>query len=312
MSSEAAMPGSSAQKLKTWLHALRAPFLTASGIPVLLGAFAVLPKGGGVNPARLFLALGSVLCVHLGANLANDFFDEMTGCDRQNPEPTTFSGGSRVIQRGLIPARSIIVVSLVFFGLALVQGLWLNSMVPGNTVLAFGIVGLGIGLLYSALPVKLSYRGLGEVAIFFAFGPLVVVGSYVCQTGAIEAYPFWVSVPAGLLVLSILLVNEVLDHQWDSLAGKRTLVVMLGRSRGYLLFLLTYLGAYLWIGWGLAWHLYPTVAVVALVPLPIIMPRLLPDRALADRQALIRASGLVILSHMAVTGLLAVSYLIDG
>ena len=99
MNSEARAAGSGAAGLMVWLRALRAPFLTASGLPVLLGSFAAFWKTGSLNVVRLVLTLGGVLCIHIGANLANDLFDHMTGCDRLNLEPTPFSGGSRVIQQ---------------------------------------------------------------------------------------------------------------------------------------------------------------------------------------------------------------------
>lgn len=295
-----------------WLRALRAPFLTASGLPVLLGAFAAYWKTGSLSAARLLLTLGGVLCIHIGSNLANDFFDHVTGCDRLNLEPTPFSGGSRVIQQGLISPKTVMAVSIVFFAAGLAQGLVLNRLVPGNTVILLGLVGLVLGLVYTAVPVKLSYRGLGETAVFLAFGPLVVVGSFTCQTGAIEAFPLAASLPAGLLVASILLANEVLDIEWDDRAGKRTLVVALGRRRAYLVFLVTYLGAYVWIALGLLLRVYPTAAIAALGPLPVVIRYLLPGRALRDRRALIRASSLAIASNAVVIGLLAVSYLVDG
>jgi 1,4-dihydroxy-2-naphthoate octaprenyltransferase len=293
-----------------WLYALRAPFLTASGIPVLLGAFAAYRRTGNLDPPRLALTLGGVLCVHLGANLANDYFDELTGCDRVNPEPTPFSGGSRVIEKGLIPGSHILGASAGFFALALAQGLWLNHIVPGNLVLWLGVAGILCGFLYTAVPFKLSYRGIGEIVIFIAFGPLTVIGSYLCQTGRLEAYPLVVSIPAGLFVLAILLVNEVLDVTWDRQAGKRTVIVLLGRRHGYELYLATYVAAHAWIAVGLILRIYPILAVTALIPMVVFGRNLLPGKALSGRRATINASRLTILTHTIATSLLAVSYLV--
>lgn len=259
---------------------------------------------------RFGLTLGGVLCVHLGANLANDYFDEITGCDRENPEPTPFSGGSRVIQQGLLSARAILAASSVFFLLGLVQGLILNTMVPGNTVILLGLLGILLGVLYTAAPVRLSYRGIGEVAVFAAFGPLVVVGSYLCQTGKLEGFPLKVSVPAGLLVLAILLINEILDLTWDERAGKRTIMVILGAGRGYRVFLLAYLGAYAWVAVGIIRGFYTPGAAVAFLPLVLFLKPLIPGRALRERTDTIKASRVTILSHTLTTGLLALSYLL--
>jgi 1,4-dihydroxy-2-naphthoate octaprenyltransferase len=306
MSSDIASAGEAASGLRTWLHSLRAPFLTVSAIPVMLGALAAFWRTGSLSVARLSLTLGCAVCVHLGANLANDFFDDVTGCDRLNPDPTPFSGGSRVIQKNLLSARTILASSICFFALGLAQGLWLNHSVPGNQVLAVGVAGMLCGFLYTAVPFKLSYRGIGELVVFLAFGPLVVAGSFLCQTGSLETFAFVVSVPAGLLVASILLINEVLDCQWDGRAGKRTLVVILGRRRGYGLYLATFTGAYAWIAAGLLFKVYPAV-----VPVVLFVRYLLPARALHDRESTIRASRLTILSHTITVSVLAASYLLS-
>jgi 1,4-dihydroxy-2-naphthoate octaprenyltransferase len=296
-------------KPKVWVQALRAPFLTASAIPTLLGAFAAFSKTGRLDVARLGPTLGGVLCIHLGANLANDFFDEITGCDRLNPDPTPFSGGSRVIQQGLLSARAVLAASLVFFAAGVAQGLWLNHVVPGNGVLLLGFLGVVCGVVYTAVPAKLSYRGAGEFLVFFSFGPLVVAGSYLCQADTLDSFAFLVSLPAGLLVVSILLINEVLDITSDSRAGKRTLIVALGERRGYTLFLLTYVGAFVWLALGLVLRVYPPVAGLAFLPLVAFIRQILPRNALQDRSAMINASRLTIMSHTIAVGIIAISFL---
>ncbi|MFH1312965.1 MAG: prenyltransferase [Candidatus Eisenbacteria bacterium] len=309
MSSDIAPLDGAASRLQVWLHSLRAPFLTVSGIPVFLGALAAFHRTGSLSAGRLTLTLGGVLCVHLGANLANDFYDEITGCDRLNPCPTPFSGGSRVIQQGLLPARVVLASSICFFALGLIQGLWLNRILPGNQVLAIGIVGALCGFLYTAVPFKLSYRGMGEVLVFLAFGPLVVAGSYLCQVGSIPPIAVLISGPAGLLVAAILLVNEVLDCDADRRAGKRTLVVMLGGRRGYALYLSVFAGAYAWLAVGLAVGWYRPLAAIAFLPLVAFMRQLLPVRALSDRESTVSASRLTIMSHTITVSILAASFL---
>jgi len=314
MSSDAERPMRSCSDwLKTWIYALRAPFLTASALPAIVGASAAYWKTGLLAWDRFAAVVGGVLCLHLSANLANDYFDYVSGCDDLNPQPTPYSGGSRVIQHGLIPARSILAASVMFCAVAAILGSWLNATMnhvrPGNTVLWLGLAGIAGGLAYSAGPLRLSYRGVGEVVVFTLFGPLEVVGSYFCQTGQLGWFPVLASLPAGLLVLAILVANEVLDVEWDGLAGKRTLVVRLGRERGYVLYLAVYLGAYVWLGIGIVTRVYPLAAVVALAPL-VAVKHLFPAVALRDRASSINASRLTVFSQAVSVSLIAASYFV--
>jgi len=308
MSSEAGRR--TASGLRLWLFAMRAPFVTASAVPVLVGTAAAYWAERAFEPLRLALALGGVVSLHLGANLANDYFDHLSGCDQANPEPTPYSGGSRVIQNRLISSGAIVAASLAFFAAGTACGLALNAMVPGNRVLYLGLAGLAGGLLYSAGPARLSYRGLGELVVFALFGPLAVAGAYLVQTGRLDGLAFAASVPCGLLVLAILLVNEVLDARWDAVAGKRTMVVRLGARRGYWFFLAAYFGAYLWLAAGIVAGVFGIAGALALLPAIFSAKHLVPRRALADRAATINASRLTTISHT-VTGLLiAASYLL--
>ncbi|MFZ1947400.1 MAG: 1,4-dihydroxy-2-naphthoate octaprenyltransferase [bacterium] len=310
MTSEGARP-TVTPRLALWIEALRAPFITASAVPVLVGGALAFWATGNFLLERFLLCLGGVVCLHLGANLANDYFDYVTGCDAANPEPTPFSGGSRMIQRGLISARATMAASAAFFALGAVQGIALELSVPGHAVTWLGLAGLAGGLLYSATPAKLSYRGVGELVIFALFGPLAVVGTYLCQTDGLALLPLVVSVPLGLQVTAVLLVNEVLDVRWDGLAGKRTMVVRLGERRGYALYLGVYLAAYAWLAAGAVAGVYSRAALVALVPAVIFLKDLLPARALRDRGATINASRLTVLSHTISGCLVTATYLVS-
>ena len=311
MSSDLACQTASA-KVKAWLSSLRAPFLTASAMPALVGASAAYWHKGLFDFNRFLLSLSGVLCIHLGANLLNDFFDDLTGCDRINLEPTPFSGGSRVIQRKWLSPSVILISSIGFFGIGIFEGLLLNSMVPGNIILKIGLAGLACGVLYTALPVKLSYRGLGEVAVLLAFGPLLVAGTYVAQTSRIDSFIFLVGLPPGLLVASILLINEVLDVRWDALAQKRNLVVMLGLRRGLILYLLAFFGAYACLVLGAFAGVFPRLALIGFLPGIPTMAAIVRGGLTRDRQAMIRLSGMTIMSQTFTTGLIALGFLLSN
>jgi 1,4-dihydroxy-2-naphthoate polyprenyltransferase len=310
MSSDPAYLPVPSSRIGLWLYALRAPFLTASAIPVAIGSCAAVWTTGHFALGRFLAALGGVVSLHLGANLANDYFDYTSGCDDLNPQPTPFSGGSRVIQRGLISSRAIVAAFCSLYAVAAALGLYLNSVVPGNRVLWLGLAGLLGGFFYTAGPLRLSYRGAGEAIVFALFGPLAVAGGYLVQTGRLGGYPVVAALPAGLLVLAILLVNEVLDVEADARAGKRTLVVLLGKRRGYYLYLAAYACAYLAVAVAVVLRVYPPVAAVAALPAVAAARRLRPDRALGNRPSTIDASRLTVMSHVVTGCAIAIALLV--
>lgn len=221
-------------------RAVRAPMLPATLVPVLVGA-AVAVQDGFLAVPLLALTLLGVALLQLGANAANDYFDRRA--DDANVTPTRFSGGSRVIQRGLLSARAMLGIAGALFAAGAVLGLLLAATLPSAAmlpVLGLGAAGALLGLAYTAPPLRLAHRGLGELAVGLGFGPLVMAGAYLVQraaaTGEATVTPLvWaLSLPMGALVAAGLYVNEFPDKPWDAQAGKRTLVVRLDARRALL------------------------------------------------------------------------------
>ncbi|MFQ6066842.1 MAG: prenyltransferase, partial [bacterium] len=211
--------------LKIWLRAVRAQFFTASVVPVILGTSVALHSSGQFNLFLFCLTLAGIIFAHAGTNLANDYYDHRSGNDFVNKSPTPFSGGSRVIQNGLISAKKILVAALVFFALATSIGLYLNHVCRGNLILILAFLGGFLGFFYTADPLKIGYRGIGELAVSFGFGPPLVLGSYYVQTQNLSWEPVWSSIPIGLLIGLVLYLNEFPDYEPDKTVGKKTLVV---------------------------------------------------------------------------------------
>jgi 1,4-dihydroxy-2-naphthoate octaprenyltransferase len=217
------------------LRATRLPFLTATLVPVALGILIAARQGSFDLVAALLTIVGACF-VHLGLNVSNDVFDTIQGADDANVTPTQFSGGSRVIQYGLVSLRQMAALSTGFYLLAGLAGLALLAMRGSTALLAIGLVGFVVSLGYTAPPLKFVYRGLGEIAVALGFGPFMLVGAYVVQTrGGLSWEPFAASIPVALLVALILYVNEIPDRRGDAHAGKRTLPVRFsgGRDPGY-------------------------------------------------------------------------------
>jgi 1,4-dihydroxy-2-naphthoate octaprenyltransferase len=211
--------------MKTYLKALRAPFLAGSLVPVIIGsAFAFLEKTFSFS--FFFITAPGVAAIHLGANLLNDYYDAR-GSDPINVRLTPFSGGSRVIQDRAIAPWVILSMALLFFALGMAAGIWLVYL-GRPLVLVIGLLGFAAGWAYSAPPLQLMSRGWGEVLIFFAFGPLVTFGTYYVMSGSLSWPAFALGLPQGFFIAGVIWINQFPDYEADQEAGKNNLVVRWG------------------------------------------------------------------------------------
>jgi len=251
------------------LRSTRLPFLSATIVPVLLGIAIAASDGQFDWPTALLTVLGAAF-VHLGLNVSNDVFDTAQGADDANVTPTKFSGGSRVIQYGLVTFRQMATLATAFYVAAGVIGLVLLAVRGSTELLVIGLVGFVVSLGYTAPPLKFVYRGLGEIAVAIGFGPLMLLGAYVVQTrGALSWEPFVASLPIALLVALILYVNEIPDRRGDARAGKRTLPVRWSKAAVIAGYRLATIAAYAIVVGGVAAGLLPYPALLALLTIPL-------------------------------------------
>ena len=211
--------------MNIYLKALRAPFLAGSLVPVIIGA-AVAFSVNHFSLWRFLICAAGIIGLHLGANLLNDYFDDR-GSDPINVRLTPFSGGSRVIQNGELSPLTVLTMALFFFAVGLSVGIWLVC-IGRPLVIPIGLLGIGAGWAYSAPPLQLMSRGWGETVIFFAFGPLITLGTYYVMSGTLSWPAFAIGVPQGLFIAAVIWINQFPDYQADRKADKKNLVVRLG------------------------------------------------------------------------------------
>jgi 1,4-dihydroxy-2-naphthoate octaprenyltransferase len=209
------------------------------------------------------------MAVHVGLNVANDVFDAMSGADEANVTPTQFSGGSRVIQRGLVTLKSMGLLSLGSYAVAIGIGLFLAAYTASVELLIIGVVGVLLSVFYTAPPLRLVHRGLGEITTALGFGPIMVLGAYVVQTEELAWEPFVASVPVAILIALILYVNEIPDRKGDAKVGKRTLPVRWSQVVITNLFLISALTAFAVVVAGVALDVLPVPTLLALLALPL-------------------------------------------
>ncbi len=253
--------------IKRMLLATRPAFLSASVLPVLVGTASGVNISGELDRTVFFLALLATALAHAGVNVLNDVYDDANGTDRINQTHIfPFTGGSRFIQNEILSAAAMARLGWVLLVLALVVGTWL-TMLKGWPVAALGGIGIALGVAYSAPPLALSGRGLGEAAVGIGFGIVPVMGAAWLQSGHWDVATFAISITIGIWVAMILLINEVPDITADARSNKRTLAVRLGPKKTASLYLGLHMLA---VGPVVAMVASKILAEVALV-LPVIM-----------------------------------------
>jgi len=294
--------------MNIYTRAMRLPFLTGSLVPVLLAAGQAFHQGffRGLELILIMIGVGSL---HIAANMINDYFDA-PGSDIINLHPTPFSGGSRVIQEESLSARRVLWLAIFFFGLAVITGLML--IVMGHPYVALvGLLGLLAGLFYSADPLKLMSRSLGEVTIFLAFGPLITWGTYYVLTDHLTWSAFFLGFPLGFLITAVIWINQFPDFQADRAARKNNLVVRLGLepSRWIYLFLMIIPFPFLFFLWGSQNFSFLILLAWLALPLAIKAIRIFWDNYNTYEQ-IIPAQFLTIQTNMAVGVLMLAGILI--
>ena len=208
----------------------------ASFSGIFLGACAAAHEGPLSTPWLLLTVLG-IFAIEVAKNASGEIVDFDSGADAAvAPEDRSpFSGGKRVLVDGLLTRRQTAVIAATCYVSGITAGLVI-VFARAAWVLPLGILGVAAALFYHCSPLRLAYRGLGEAAVGLAYGPLIVSGTYLVQRERVAAWVVWLSVALGLSIADFLLVNEFPDARADAQAGKRTLVVRLGRARAATLF----------------------------------------------------------------------------
>jgi 1,4-dihydroxy-2-naphthoate octaprenyltransferase len=225
-------------KLEAWILASRPRTLPAAAAPVLVGAALAL-RAIEFDPLNASAALFVALLLQIGANLANDLFDHERGTDT----PARIGPARAMAQGWLTPLEMRLGIGVIF-GLAALLGLVLY-LDQGWPVLVIGLAAILAALAYTGGPFPYGYYALGDIFVFLFFGLAAVAGTYFVQAGQVTLTVWLASVPMGLLIVNILVVNNLRDIETDTVAKKRTLAVLLGRRAMQIEYLLCLLVAYL-------------------------------------------------------------------
>jgi len=251
-----------------YLVATRPGFLAAAVIPVLIGLAAVSLQSPVDWLSGLATLVGAV-AAHAGINVLNDVHDDRAGCDEINADRVfPYTGGSRVIQNGVLSRASMARFGWLLLALSAAIGLVLTILV-GPGLLLIGVVGLFLGWAYSAPPLRLSARGLGELSVGLGFGVVIPVGAAYVQLGRFDAAALWAGLPFAFLITLVLYINQFPDLRADTASGKRNWVVRLGAQDARVGYPLLTAGAYLSLLLAVVLKQLPPHALMAFAVLPL-------------------------------------------
>jgi 1,4-dihydroxy-2-naphthoate octaprenyltransferase len=307
------MTQTEAKGFSLWFAKVRAHFFTASLVPLLLGTAVAWVRDGEFHFFYSLLTFVGVLSLHAGANMSNDYFDHKSGTDDINVEfGGHLTGGSRLIQMGVIRPRQVLLEALAYYAVGSLVGLYLG-WARGPWVLAIGLLGILSGYFYTAPPVMLAARGLGEVVVGLNFGTLIALGTYYVQTGQLAWEPAIAALPASFLLAGVLYINEFQDMVADKAAGKNHLVVRQGRQRAVPGYALIMAAAYASIILGVLAAGVTPFALLGLLPVPLAWRAWRVARVKYDSpRELVPANIYTFQAHLYTGLLLTLGYVIQG
>lgn len=256
--------------LKLFFMAARAYSFPASIIPVLFGSVlaVILNPGLHFNYFLFVLTLIGCVLVHIGTNMVNDIYDYEKGIDKADKELGIPHGGSMVISLGYVSMDYMKKGAVISLLIAFLIGVYLYTQ-SGIWILYLSLFGLLSAIFYTAKPIALKYKALGDIQVILSFGCGMTLGAYIVQTGTFSYLPLIFSIPLGLLIDAILHSNNIRDINFDGKFGVKTLPILIGEKLSVKFYYFLILGAYICVIIFVALKMLPSFALLSLVTLPL-------------------------------------------
>jgi 1,4-dihydroxy-2-naphthoate octaprenyltransferase len=299
------------KKLLLWIMETRPQFLTLSVVLAFLGT-AIAWTYGPVNLGYALLAGFGLMLTHGSVNAINDYFDYKSGIDL-NVERTPFSGGSGLVPEGKLPLSQTLWVGTATFLVALLIGIFFIT-VKGWLLLPLIVAAALCLILYTPVILKTPWP---EWSPGVGLGILPILGFYFVQAGRYDWSALIASIPSGILVHNLLLLNEFPDVEADRKGGRKTTPVLFGMDAAAKLFRIATIAV---VGWIIVCVLatlafgriiMPVYCLIALLALPWAVKAMRGSLEYNDRGKLIPAMAdnvtFILLTHV----LLGVGYILE-
>lgn len=255
-----------------WFRAARGYTMATTLIPYSF-AVALAYKYYEIDWFLSFLGLIGVILAHLSVNLMDDYFDWQKGAVKEYKKLVDEGLQARThkcfyLEENLMTLETLKKIIIAMDATACLIGLFIASEI-GSSVIVIAVLAGVMGYFYSAPPIRLSYRGLGEIAIAIIFGPLLMTGAYLTAGGAIDSTLVISSIIAGILIANIAHTHAIMDYKSDEKVGKTSLPTFLGSQENAIKAQGIFYGtAYFILFIGIITGIFPFISILTFITLP--------------------------------------------
>ena len=292
-----------------WLQAARLKFLPQGVFPVAIAGAAAV-AADVFNPIYFIIALLAAAAVQVGLTMFNDTLDFQYGTDKgtlntKNP----FSGGSGVLTSGCIRPKQAMTVIVGLYVFALLCGIYFAFAIGIESLYIAG-VGAFVSIAYSAKPFRLAYRGLGELAMLFGYGPVLTAWAYYIHAGTVTTDIILTGIIPGLCMWTMILINEIPDYAEDRAAGKKNLTYRLTPKGSKNLFIASLIVIYVYIAVLVVTGILPPFASLAFLGVPLaVVAAQTAHREFADPLKIAKANKYMVLIYSLTNAAIAIGFL---
>jgi 1,4-dihydroxy-2-naphthoate octaprenyltransferase len=258
------------EQLQFWWRAFRYHFVPPSIFPATLGAIISWAVDQTFNSIIFFLVLFVVVINHLAVNMTDDYYDYKHSVDQLQPgEKNPYTGGSGTLSNKQIKPQHMRTAFTICYTTTIIIGLYITTKI-GWPILAFGLIGIFCSLFYTMPPIQISHHGVGELAQLINFGTIIGLGSYYTQTQTITPEAFLATLPLGIMLFSMITINEIPDYQTDKQAGKLTLIARYGKKTGVKIYITSWIITYTLIITASTLQLITPISLISLTSIPLV------------------------------------------
>jgi 1,4-dihydroxy-2-naphthoate octaprenyltransferase len=248
-------------KWNIWWKLLRPHTLTASFVPVAIGTVLALPSQQFRLDLFIIMLFSSTL-IQVGTNTFNEYYDYKRGLDHEH----SLGIGGAIVKYGVPPAK-ILAVAQYTTAIAILLGLYLCHE-SSWWLFPIGICCAAIGYLYSGGPFPISATPFGELVSGICMGLIIIVISFFIQTGTVTTIAIMGSISTSVLIGAILMSNNLRDLEDDKKHGRRTLAILLKRTKATYCLIGMFIFSYIWILFLVKMEMLPPWSLITFISIP--------------------------------------------